>query len=99
MMHSMSVADAFRESGRYDLMGEFIETLVNDPDVPRKLARQVWVLVSTAWDGQEVACAAIVASFQDSEDEGDLVDRWSSVVSAAWPDLPDMPLRREIDKL
>lgn len=90
---------AFEESGHYDLLPEFVETLVNDEDVPRKLRRQIWTLASVSWEHEELVVADIVAHFQDSEEAQDLVKRWEKIVQKFWPLLPNIPLKREIDAL
>lgn len=92
----MYIADVFRESGRYDLMGEFIETLVNDTEVPTLTSRRIWTLASTSYEQQTEACAAIVASFQDSEGSEDLTTRWNEVVRDYWSYLSECPLKEEL---
>jgi hypothetical protein len=95
----MVIQKMFEQSGNYDLFAEFIETLVNDEEIPRKLRRQIWTLASTYREASEVEqiCADIVASFQDSEDALDLWKRWQEVVEKHWPNLIDCPLKAEID--
>ena len=96
-IHALYIQDVFRNSGRYDLFPEFIDTLLNDEEIPRYIRRRVWALVSTAWTGQEAACVAVVAHFQDSENEIDLANRWKALTDELWKEFPPMPLKTEID--
>lgn len=80
-------------------MMEFLETLINDASIPGKLRRQVWTMCTTKWERQQVAIDVVVKDFGESTDEVDLTSLWQDIVAQLWPALPDMPLKRDVDKL
>jgi hypothetical protein len=99
-IHDFPIFDAFVETGDYSLLPEFVETLVNDGEIPAKLRRQIWTLASTtSHEGFQQIVAEVVASFQDSEDAHDLLRRWAAITDNWWPRLPECPLKKEIDEL
>lgn len=93
------IADTFKNSGRYDLFPEFIDTLINENEIPEKLRKKIWALVSTLGPDQEAICAAVTAAFQDSEDESDLEAKWNEIAIDFWPRYTPNPLKTEIDSL
>lgn len=95
----MYIQKAFKESGEYNLFPEFVETLINETEIPMKLRRKIWALASTTDDQDAPRCASIVAAFQDSEGPIDLIGRWQAVVATWWPTYIDCPLKKELEAL
>jgi hypothetical protein len=91
-----TIQSAFENSGQYDLFPEFIETLVMDEDIPQKLRKQIWLLVTICDDKKEQRCADVVAAFQDSEGPEHLAELWNAVACAYWADLPDCSAKAEL---
>lgn len=93
------IAAEFELRGKGELVNEFLETLINDPDIPVKLRRQVWTMCSTIWPDQVTFIKVIVYHFVNSEDESNLTELWQAVVDDTWARFPSMPLKSELEEL
>lgn len=91
-----AIVETMYKSG---LVNEFFETLINDFSIPSKMRRQVWTLCSTEWADRDRCIHVFTNHFELSTDELSLVDMWQTVIDDAWPRLPAMPLKAEIDKM
>jgi len=84
-----------------NLWYEFLETLVNDEDVPKVLRRKIWALATMdiVAPGLEhsAICVLIAQEFAASDCCENLVTRWQKIVVSCWQYVPNCPLKTELD--